>query len=164
MYMVGPMNRFLGLLVLVAACGTDGSGADVFIGTWTYNAGSIATRDCPDNTLDVNAALTGSFQIAEGIDSDFIVVPASGDRCPAQKFDVSGKVATIVAGQTCMYTDTSQGAAIMVSSAFATGTFTLGADKKSVSGQQAGSVTYTGSGGAITCTLSGTLSAAKVGN
>lgn len=164
MYMAGPMKRILGLLVLVAACGTDGNPGDDFIGTWTYNAGSTSTQDCPDNTLDSNAALTGSFQIAEGIDSDFIIVPSAGDKCPAQKFDVNGKVATILPGQTCMYTENTTSGAIMVSGAYATGTYTLGADKKAVTGQQAGSVTYSGAGGSITCTLSGTVSASKVGN
>ena len=164
MYMVGAMNRILGLLVLVAACGTDGNGADSFIGTWTYNPGSTSVRDCPDNALDSNVALTGSFQITAGIDSDFIVVPASGDRCPAVKFDVAGKVATIVPGQTCMFTDTTGGGALMVNGAYATGTYTLGADKKSMSGQQAGSVMFTNATGSTTCSVSGTVTASKVGN
>ena len=158
------MNRFLGLLVLVAACGTDGNPADDFIGTWTYNAGSTVTRDCTNNAFDANAALTGSFQIAEGIDSDFIVVPASTDKCPAQKFDVSGKIATIVPNQTCVYTDTSTNPSVMVNGAYATGTYTLGADKKSMTGQQAGSVMFSNATGSTTCTISGTVSAAKVGN
>ncbi len=164
MYMVGPMNRFLGLLVVMAACGTDGNPGEAFIGTWTYNAGSTSTRDCPDNSLDTNVTLSGSFQIAEGIDSDFIIVPASGDKCPATKFDVSGKVATILSNQTCMYTENTTSGAIMISGAYATGTYTLSADKKGVTGSQAGSVTFTGAGGTITCTVSGTVSATKVGN
>ncbi|MBL0213143.1 MAG: hypothetical protein IPQ07_04620 [Myxococcales bacterium] len=158
------MKRTLGLLVFLAACGTNGSAADDFIGTWTYNAGSTSTLDCPDNSLDNTTMETGTFQIAEGTTSDFIVVPQSGDKCPAQKFDVSGKVATIVTGQVCMYTENTTNGTVMVSGAYATGTYTLSADKKTVSGSQTGSVTFTGSAATITCSVSGSVSATKVGN
>ena len=157
------MNRLAGLVFVLglAACGTDSS-ADAFIGTWQYNAGSTATRDCPDNTLDLTTPLSGSFQLAAGTMSDLIEVPSSGDQCPAQKFDVKGKTATIVPGQTCMYTDNTVSPPIMVSIAFATGTYTMSGSM--ITGTQMGSVTYTATGGNTTCTLSGTLSATKVGN
>ncbi len=158
------MKRILGLLVVLAACGTDGSAGDNFVGTWTYNAGSTTSIACPDPSFNSTDTQTGSFQIAEGTSSDLIVVPQSGDKCPAQKFDVNGKVATIVGGQTCMYTENTANGAVMVSGAYATGTFTLGADNKTVSGSQTGSVTFTGSGGTITCSVTGSMSAAKVGN
>jgi hypothetical protein len=158
------MKRTLALLVFLAACGTDGSPGDDFIGTWTYNAGSTTTRTCPDPTLSATDMDTGSFQIAEGTMSDLIAVPQSGDKCPAIKYDVNGKTATIVGGQTCMYTENTQNGAIMVSGAYATGTFTLGADKKTMSGMATGSVTFTGSGGTITCSVTGSMSAVKAGN
>ncbi len=158
------MKRTLGLLVVLAACGTDGPAGAEFIGTWQYNAGSTTTQTCPDPTFNSTDTLTGSFQIVEGTMSDLISVPQSTDKCPAIKYDVAGKVATIVGGQTCMFTENTTSGAVMVSGAYATGSFTLGADKKSITGSQTGSVTYTGAGGTITCSLTGSASAVKVGN
>ena len=97
--------------------------------------------------------------------SDLIVVPPAGNKCPPSKFDVSGKMATIVAGQTCMFTENDpQLGAVMYNIAYATGSFTLGADKKSVSGQGAGTVMLTASTGTATCSFTTVLSASKVGN
>src|SRR5438093_3404896 len=95
------MKRFVGLVVFLAACGSDSAPGQEFFGTWMYNAGSSTTITCP-NGPTTNPS-TGSFMVTEGTMSDLIVVPASGDKCPPQKYDVSGKTATIVAAQTCMY-------------------------------------------------------------
>jgi len=157
------MKRALGLLLFLAACGTDSTTSN-FVGTWTYNPGSTVMRTCPDTTLNSTSMLTGSFQLADGTMSDIIAVPQSGDQCPAVKYDITGKVATIVAGQTCMYTQNTTSGTVMTMIAYATGTFTLGADNKSVTGAQAGSVTFTGAGSTQTCSFTGTLSAGKVGN
>ena len=38
----------------IGACGDGESSSDAFIGTWTYNAGSINNTEWPDNQLDSN--------------------------------------------------------------------------------------------------------------
>ena len=158
------MKRTLALLVFLAACGTDGSPGDDFHGTWMYNTGSSTTVSCPGQAANT-APDTGSFTVTEGTMSDIIVVPPAGDKCPPQKFDVSGKTATVVAGQTCMYTENDpQLGSVMTNIAYATGSFTLGGDKKSVSGQGAGTVTFTAASGTVTCPFTTVLTASKVGN
>lgn len=157
------MKRTLALLVFLAACGTDGSAGDAFFGTWMYNSGSSTTFTCPNgSTTDTE---TGSFTVSEGTMSDLIVNPAAGDKCPPRKFDVGGKTATIVAGQTCMYqeNDATLGN-VTYNIAFATGTFTLGADSKMFSGTGGGTVMLTFSTGNATCSFTSTVSATKVGN
>jgi len=62
------------LAMTMAACGDGTNDADAFIGTWTYNAGSVNNTDCPDNQFDSVDPQTGSFQVTAGIDSDLIVV------------------------------------------------------------------------------------------
>ena len=157
------MKRTLALLVFLAACGTDGSPGDDFMGTWMYNSGSSTTTTCPNgSTTDTE---TGSFTVSEGTMSDLIVNPGSGDQCPPRKFDVNGKVATIVAGQTCMYmvNDPDLGN-VTVNAAFATGTFTLSADKKMISGTGGGTLMLSNAAGNVTCSFTTTMSATKVGN
>lgn len=160
------MKTILGALCMMAmaACGDGESSSDAFIGTWTYNAGSITNTDCPDNQFDSNEPQTGSFQITEGTASDLIVVPQAGDKCPAIRYDVNGNIATIQPGQTCAYTENTTGGAVMVMGAYTTGTYTLSTDKKSATGAGTGSVTLTGAGGTITCSVSGSLSVTKAGN
>jgi hypothetical protein len=152
------------LAMTLAACGDGASDADAFIGSWMYNAGSTQNTDCPDNTLDSVDPQTGTFQIAEGIDSDLIVVPVAGDKCPAVKYDANGKIATIKPSQTCAYTENTTGGAVMVMGAYTTGTYTLSADGKSATGGGTGSVTFTGAGGTITCSVTITLAITKTGN
>lgn len=158
------MKRTLALLVFLAACGTDSTPGEQFFGTWMYNAGSSTTVTCPNSAPDTTAD-TGSFTVTEGTTSDIIVVPPAGDKCPPQKYDVNGNTATIVPGQTCMYTENDpQLGSVMVNGAFATGTFTLGADKKTVSGQGAGTVMLTAAAGTANCSVTTVLTATKVGN
>lgn len=157
------MKRTLALLMFLAACGTDGSPGDDFFGTWMFNAGSSTTFTCPNgSTTDAD---TGSFTVSEGTMSDLIVNPAAGDQCPPRKFDVSGKTATIVAGQTCMYqmADATNGN-VTYTFAFATGTFTLSGDKKMLSGTGGGTVMLSAAAGNATCSFTSTTSATKVGN
>ena len=157
------MKRTLGLLVFLAACGTNGAPGDDYFGTWMYNAGSTTTVTCPNGPQ--TSASTGSFTVTEGTVSDIIVVPPAGDKCPPQKFDVSGKTATIVTGQNCMYTENDpQLGSVMTNISYATGAFTLGADKKTVMGQSAGSVVFTAASGTATCSFTTVLTATKVGN
>jgi hypothetical protein len=97
--------------------------------------------------------------------SDLIVNPTTGDKCPPRKFDISGKSATIVAGQTCMYSENDpQLGNVTYNIAFATGTFTLGADNKMFSGTGGGTVMLTAPSGNATCSFTSTISATKVGN
>lgn len=157
------MKRTLALLVFLAACGTDGSPGDDFIGTWMYNAGSSTTITCPNGPT--TSPDTGSFTVTEGTMSDLIVVPPAGDKCPPQKFDVSGKTATIVAGQTCMYQENDpQLGNVTYNIAYATGTFTLSGDKKMLSGSGGGTLMLTAAAGNATCSFTSTISASKVGN
>jgi hypothetical protein len=157
------MKRTLALLVFLAACGTDGSPGDDFIGTWMFNAGSSTTTTCPNgSTTDPDQ---GSFTVSEGTMSDLILNPAAGDKCPPRKFDVNGKTATIVAGQTCMYQENDpQLGNVTVNVAFATGTVTLSADKKMITGTGGGTIMLTAAAGNATCSFTSTTSATKVGN
>lgn len=89
----------------------------------------------------------------------------AGDKCPPQKFDVSGKTATIVAGQTCMYQENDpQLGNVTYNIAYATGTFTLSGDKKMISGSGGGTLMLTAAAGNATCSFTTTISASKVGN
>lgn len=144
----------------MAGCGDGESASDAFIGTWTYNTGSTSNLDCPDNAFDNNDILSGSFQVAEGTMSDLISIPQSGDKCPAIRYDVNGKVATIQPSQTCMYTENG----VMVNGAYGTGTFTLSADGKTATGSGTGSVILSGAAGSVTCSLTSSISATKAGN
>lgn len=158
------MKRTLPLFLFLAACGTDGSAGEDFFGTWMYNAGSTSTVNCPGQAASTSPD-TGSFMVTEGTMSDLIVVPPAGDKCPPQKYDVNGNAATIVAAQVCMYTENDpQLGSVMYNISYATGSFTLGADKKTVSGQGAGSVMLTASSGTVTCSFTNVLTATKVGN
>ena len=149
----------------MAACSDSESSSDAFIGTWTYNAGSLNNTDCPDTQNDSNDPQIGSFQITEGTSSDIIVVPDAGDKCPAVRYDVNGNMAVLQPGQTCAYTTTTtSGGTVMLMGAYTTSSFTLSADKKSATGAGTGSVTVTGPGGTITCSVSQTLSITKAGN
>lgn len=157
------MKRTLALLAFLAACGTDGSPGDDFIGTWMYNSGSSTTVTCSNGpTTDAD---TGSFMITEGTMSDLIVVPPAGNKCPPQKFDVAGKTATIVTGQTCMYQENDpQLGNVTYNISYATGQYTLGADKKTVTGSGGGTVMLTAAAGNATCSFTSMLTATKVGN
>ena len=157
------MKRTLALLVFLVACGTDGSPGDDFMGTWMFNSGSSTTFTCPNgSTTDPD---TGSFTVTEGTMSDLIVSPAAGDSCPPRKFDVTGKTATIVAGQTCTYmmADATLGN-VTYNVAFATGSFTLSGDKKMFTGTGGGTVMLSWPTGNATCSFTSTTSATKVGN
>ena len=162
------MKIILALLFLtITACGDDGGtgGDDVasFIGAWTYNAGSTTTVDCQDNRFDSTDISTGTFQVTSGTMSDLIVVPEADDKCPAQRFDVVGNVASIQSGQTCMYTQMESGLTFTFTGAYSMGTYTLSADKLMVSGSQSGSLMVSGAV-TTTCSVSGSMSATKVGN
>jgi hypothetical protein len=157
------MKRTLALLVFLAACGTDGSPGDDFKGTWMFNSGSSTTFTCPNGST--TNPDQGSFTVSEGVMSDIILNPAAGDKCPPRKFDVSGKTATIVAGQTCMYQENDpQLGNVTYNVAFATGTVTLSGDKKMLTGSGAGTVMLTAASGNATCSFTSTTSATKVGN
>ena len=157
------MKRTLALLAFLAACGTDGGPEDAFIGTWMYNAGSSTTTTCPNGST--TEPDQGSFTVSAGTMSDLILNPASGDKCPPRKFDVSGKMATIIAGQTCMYQENDpQLGNVTVNVAFATGTATLSADGKMLTAAGGGTIMFTAAAGNATCSFTSTTSATKVGN
>ena len=135
------MKQLASLLVFLVACGGgSGDGADEFVGTWTYQAGSTSKLDCDNNQLDRTSTETGSFSVAEGSDSDLVLDQLdASDPCPAMKFDVSEGVATAMAGQTCMQTTSGTTISItdqmMRATVDDTGTMTItGSGKVAISG------------------------------
>jgi len=140
------MKRILlgvGLALGLAACGSPGA---AFVGTWA-DAGGSQTVSCTtgDNETKPTA---GNTTIVEGTDSDIVLTNAGGCNI---KYDVEGKVATAVAGQTCPV-DT-------LTAKIVTSILTLSGDGKSFT--ETDTATVTGPGGS--CTISSTSSNTKVG-
>ena len=98
----GRRVRFTAMSLLIGAVAGCSSGtktgADKFVGTWTY-AGAI---DANCNGLAVNPIdLTGDSVTITEIDQSHINV-ALGTLCTV-KFDVDGSTATAQSGQKCMF-------------------------------------------------------------
>lgn len=151
----------LGLLVALVGCSDDGGGdrVDEFIGTWTYGATATNSLDCDDDRLDGTDPSTGTFMIAAGTMSDLVEADVGGD-CPALRFDVSGSVATLQSGQTCMFSETDQGVTLNYSISGTAGSYTLSADGMSVTGSTSATVMITGAL-TTTCAVSAMVAATK---
>jgi hypothetical protein len=79
-------------VLLLAAVGMSGSAP--MVGDWNY-AGGTTTRTCPGQA-PTPAPPEGGMSIAAGAKGELVVTEA----CPL-RFKLAGRVATIVAGQTC---------------------------------------------------------------
>jgi len=92
---LGLLGLVVGLAIGVASC-SDKTGADKFVGSWTY-AGAI-NPNCGDAApID----LTGEMVTITASDSSHITMQL-GTLCTV-KFDVDGTMATAQAGQTCRF-------------------------------------------------------------
>jgi hypothetical protein len=80
-------------VLLLAAVGMSG-GAPAMLGEWSYATGKT-TRTCPGQPA-TDAPPEGGMSIAPGARGEVVVTEA----CPL-RFELAGRVATIVGGQTC---------------------------------------------------------------
>jgi hypothetical protein len=90
--------------VFALGCGASTSPADAFVGTWTFDSGVI-NMDCtygvgPQIQL-IGSTMTIAKIDATDVAATFAVAAASCDV----DFTVSGRTATVQAGQTCAISD-----------------------------------------------------------
>ncbi len=154
-------GRFLAPFVAVAclwaaSCSSSTNNNDKFMGTWTFDSGSITgTPGC----MGVNVDLTGeTLTLIKGTTSDLVSTLQSAFGTCTLSLDVSGNVASAVAGQSCMFT--SSGLALKFDVSSWTVTTANGASMTTAA-------TATGEGIAASCTLTlsgaGTKHAADAG-
>jgi hypothetical protein len=140
----------LALALAGAGCGSSGtsSNPDPFVGTWTYQSGSIVPN-CSGITLgDID--LTGDAVTITKADATHIVmvVAATGAMCNV-RFTVKGTTATVDTGQTCAINDSGYSATLNVS------TWTLSMANDTITTAMSGTATVA----IITCapTSTGTM-------
>ncbi|HWO24865.1 MAG TPA: hypothetical protein VNO30_39255 [Kofleriaceae bacterium] len=150
------MQRLAWIVAALAACGGDDR-VDDFVGSWTYQAGSITTLDCDNNNLDSMDMLTGTFMYTVGTSSDIIEPQAADEPCPALRLDVSGGTARAQSGQTCTQTVgvAPNTATIMASITSLTATLDSAGTKLTVQGESTSTVTG-GITASCTATINGT--------
>jgi hypothetical protein len=156
------MRLTFALILMATACGGSGDDdrVDDFIGTWTYNTGSLFMLDCQNDALDSSDPATGTFAFQAGTESDLILAPDPDDTCAPARFDVSGDTASVQSGQSCTDTDTQNNITTMTS--IGVGTYKLNADGSMLTGMLNGTVTISGSF-STSCTFTSSLSATKSG-
>lgn len=121
--MGAPLARLAICLALtVGTAARSGPRAPSMLGNWIYAAGTT-TRTCPGQS-PTDAAPEGGLSIAAGQNGELIVTEA----CPL-RFTKSGRVATVVAGQSCSGSD---GAGGQITFSKFNWTLTLSADGKSL--------------------------------
>jgi len=103
--MTSRTNRILlaaaGVLLLACSSSTGSGNAAAFVGTWTYDTGTVTPMNCMVLGQTVPSLdLTGdTVTISQGADSAHIQFVA-GTACMIN-FSLSGDIATATAGQTC---------------------------------------------------------------
>lgn len=135
-------NLILGTLV-VAFVGCGGGKSD-FVGTWSETGSLTAT--CGSHTQ--TSTISGNTTLVEGTDADLVSTSSNGCNI---KFNVSGNVATAVAGQSCTSGNTTF--------TITTDVITLSSDKKSFTQ----TVAATADANGTACSVSGTTSDTKIG-
>ena len=84
------------------SCSTSSSGNDKFIGTWTFDTGTITPTNCQGITP---ISLVGeTLMLAKGTSSDLVSTLQSSFGTCTLNLTVSGTVASADAGQSCMFT------------------------------------------------------------
>jgi hypothetical protein len=131
-------------LVLIAGCGGSGGGASDFIGTYTVN-GTTSWTGCPIPPAPVSG--TGMLTIVAG-PSDGITTQLDGCNL---NWTVSGKTASVAAGQSC--SGTLNGVAY--TSTWSSGTASLNGSVVTLAGV-GGSETFSNPSGTETCSFSQT--------
>jgi hypothetical protein len=163
------MNRLrcfstLGLLTVLftpvlAGCGGGddaGGGTGAFIGMWQYTSGTTNTQ-CPMINVNNTDQLAGQkVPIAKGIDSP-LVYSESDTNC-TWKMTVSGSVASISPGQSCMFTDNG----ITFTGTYTAGTFTITGTTGLFSGTLSAMANVNGS--IVNCTSTGSGGLSKISN
>ena len=154
---VGGAGRFLApLLAAVSlwagACSSSGAATDKFMGTWTFDSGTITgTTACMlPNPVDLKGE---TLTLVKGMTSDLVSTLQSAFGTCTLNLDVSGSVASAVAGQSCAFTVTTGLGPIMVTFSVSSWTVTT-TDGMSMTT----AATAIGQGLASSCTL--TLSGA----
>lgn len=147
--------------VLLAGCGSSGSGGDAtapFVGSWTYSSGSIQPNCNIQGIPPFD--LTGDTMTVTKVNGNTVATSLKGNGVMCNiNFTVSGDVATAVAGQTCAVSTTvtiGTPMTIAVNIMITTWTLTVSGDTLSM----AMTGTASAEGGVLTCnpTASGTAS------
>jgi hypothetical protein len=91
----------LGLALGAAACGSSGGGnADAFVGTWTFQSGTLTPMNCSLGGTNVPPQdLTGAQLVVTKIDASHVSAMLTSTCTPT--FGTSGSTATAAANQTC---------------------------------------------------------------
>lgn len=93
---------FLAACLSVGSCSSSTNNNDKFMGTWTFDSGSISGTGCTGlQTVD----LTGeTLTLMKGTMSDLVSTLQSSFGTCTLNLDVGGNVASAVAGQSCAFT------------------------------------------------------------
>ncbi|MBS2029764.1 MAG: hypothetical protein JST54_17825 [Deltaproteobacteria bacterium] len=155
------MKTYVNAVLAVVAFGAVGCGNELgaFEGTWSYTD-STTVVSCP-GYAPLTSIGKGNDTIVEGTDSDIVLT--SNDGCNL-KFNVANGVATIVPGQSCASSQQDQnGNTINLTASFTTFTISLGADSRTLTEQATGTYVIAEGAQSVTCSLSSSESASKVG-
>jgi len=122
-----------------------------FTGTWQYLSGT-GTANCGAGSQ--TEQLMGTFKVMTGIDSALVII----DGTCTLKMDVSGNVATLRSGQTCMSVAMGNSATLNVNG----GAMTVNGTTASL--QYSGNITLVVSGQSLACTYTETSTVMKISN
>lgn len=150
------------MMAAVVVSGALGCGANEvkeFEGTWSCDNATLILN-CPGHA-PITQTAKGDDTIVEGTDSDVVLTSSEGCNL---KFNVANGTATIVPGQTCTSTQqTSDGNTLQLTESFNNYTMTLGKDAKSYTMQATGTVLISEGTQSVTCTVTGSEAATKIG-
>ena len=149
---------FVWLLVVgiaVAGCGLDDQAeVDRYTGTWSWESGSTIEQTCDGDTNSYS--LTGNISILDGSSADLVW---AGDECNWE-FDIQAGEATIVPGQSCEYSGTTNGTQVDATESWSQWTMSESGDAMSVDSH--GTVEYEFPDGSVECTGSSTGTLTRV--
>jgi hypothetical protein len=158
--MRAPLLKLLAVLALAAGCSSSsspsGPNADSYVGTWTYQSGSIVPN-CPSGLNVSNIDLTGQTMTVTKVDSTHVAVMiAATDVMCDVNFTVNGATATANPGQTCAIQANGQSANVSIT----TWTLTLASSGTQLSTSMSGTATVL----IVTCTPTSTGTLTKSGS
>jgi hypothetical protein len=87
--------------LLAGACSTSTNSADKFVGTWTFDSGTVTPTNCQG--LGPVSLVGETLTLAKGTGSDLMSTFQSSFGTCALNLTVSGNAADADAGQTCMF-------------------------------------------------------------
>ena len=87
--------------LLAGACSTSTSSTDKFVGTWTFDSGTITPTNCQG--LGPISLVGETLTLAKGTGSDLVSTLQSSFGTCTLNLTVSGNVADANAGQSCMF-------------------------------------------------------------